>query len=128
MKYATVKFLNSMDDGYSQAYTFTNEVGAAPYDTVIVRTRYGISIAIVDSVSDELPLTLSTTNGMKEVMEIIQCETTAKITRYNKSKALKEQMKQRAKSLDERQIYEVYAKSDPEMAELLAQLKELDDE
>ena len=47
-KYAIVKFLSSKDEGYSQGYTYENPVKAKRYDAVIVPTRYGLSLAVVD--------------------------------------------------------------------------------
>ena len=52
MKLATVKYLSSRDESTTHGYTYINTVRAKPYDAVIVPTRYGASLAVVESVRE----------------------------------------------------------------------------
>lgn len=125
MKYAIVKFLSSKDDSYSQGYNYKNTVKAKPYDAVIVPTRYGLSLAVVESVTDEKPEGLPYGCEIKAISEVVQSEAVAKEMSAQKKKDLKKQLEKEVKKLDDIERFKMYAKNNPAFAELLEQYEAL---
>lgn len=124
-KYATVKFLSKRDEGYSQGYTYENPIGAKKYDAVIVPTQYGLSLAVVEGVSDSLPDSFRSHTTLKAVVEVIKSEAVAKVMQAEKKKDLKKKLEAEVKKMDEVERFNIYAANNPVFAELLDEYKSL---
>jgi len=126
MKLATVKFLSSKDEGASHGYTYLNTVNAKQYDAVLVPTRYGASLAVVES-TREVEETDYTCHGgvtpYKSIHEVIKSKVVAQHTKELRKKDLAKTLKKMVKDLDEVKAFEMYAGMSPEFAELLEQYK-----
>ena len=127
MKYAIVKFLSSKDEGYAQGYLYENTVKAKKYDTVIVPTRYGLSLATVDQLTDSTDSFKGYYGGaIKQIDEVIESKAVGKLMKEQKRKDLTKKLKAEAKKLDEVKVFEAYADQSPEFAAMLQELKDLD--
>jgi hypothetical protein len=123
-KYAVVKFLSTKDEGYADGYHYENNIGAKKYDTVIVPTRYGVSMAVVESLTDDIPQHIRYTS-IKAVAEVIQSKTVTEMTREQKRKDLEKRLEKKVKALDKLERFKAYADSNPEIAELVKELEEI---
>lgn len=122
-KYAVVKFLSTKDEGYSQGYTYENTIGAKKYDAVIVPTQYGLSLAIVDKVSDDLPTGFRSFATLKAVAEIVHSVEVNKVVQSAKRKDIKKKLEAEVKKMDEVERFKIYAANNPAFAELLVDWK-----
>lgn len=125
-KYAIVKFLSTKDDGYSQGYLYENTVEAKKYDAVIVPTRYGLSLAVVDKLTDSVDSFNNYSGGaIKAIAEIVESKEVAKLMNATKRKDLKKKLDAEVKKFDDVKRFELYAEANPAFAELLEQYKKL---
>lgn len=128
-KYIKVKFTSTIEEK-SGDYIYKNTVKAKLFDTVLVPTFYGASLAFV---IEEVELTKEQAenetrynSAVKETIEIVKgIKYFAEVTRKEKAKALKKAMKDRMKKMEEISIIEMYAEKDPELKSMLAEFKEL---
>lgn len=131
MKYALVEFLSERDkpNTSQKLYTYINEVKAKEYDTVIVPTKYGLALAVVKKLSDNVPSSnydyLGSMNVIKKVAEVIKSTAVDEVTKEAKRKDIEKQLEKKVKEMDKVQRFELYADQDPEFAKLLKQFKEL---
>lgn len=134
MRFVKVKFLNTRDDSNAGGYFYRDTQSRAlkKWDTVIVPTRYGLSMAYVMSTYKDEELAkkaYENTYGtfglhdIKEVAEKIKSSAVEEKLKTNKALDLKKQLDSKIKKIDEVEKYRVYAGLSPEVAELLKQLK-----
>lgn len=94
-------------------------------DLVVVDTQYGFSIGEVS----ELNITISNNLPLGELREVVnKVDTTAffeRKARAERMKELKKKMDKRVKELQNIAVYEVLAKEDPDLADMLAEFKSL---
>ena len=129
MRIVKVKFLSTYDKDYSDTFYYKDTIrgGLKKYDTVIVPTRYGISMAVVEEVgidTDEVRNKFSTAN-IKVVKERIKSKTVAELTKLAKVDDLKKSLEAEIKKIDEVEKYRVYADLNPAVAAMLTELEEL---
>lgn len=135
-KYATVRFLSSRDETSAQKqYSYLNTAGASKYDSVIVDTRFGMSLAVVTSVSDVPPKEKPYTGygysrdaqitPLKEVLEIVTSKEVSKLMQTEKKKDIKKKLEAEVKKMDEVERFNIYAANNPAFAELLEEYKNL---
>lgn len=137
MRYVTVKFLSERDEGNAQGYIYKDTLSRAlkKYDVVVVPTRYGLAMATVKGTytADKAQNILSNNYGtrgmsldsLKSVAEKIKSKAVEKELKVEKVKDLKLKLEKEVKKIDEVQKFEVYASLSPEVATMLAELKEL---
>lgn len=129
LKYAVVEFLSTKDQMVSgqKGYTYENEIGAKKYDTVVVPTRHGISMAVVVKLTDkfETDYSYGSTPAVKQIAEVIQSKEVAKVMNTRKKADLKKKLEAEVKKLDDVARFELYAQQSPEFAELLKEYKEV---
>jgi hypothetical protein len=125
-KYAIVKFLSSKDEGLAQGYLYENPVNAKKYDAVVVPTRYGLSLAVVDDLTDSAESFQNYGGGaIKAIAEVVESDEVAKVTTAQKKRDLKKAMEKKTKELDDVERFSMYAKQDPEFAKMLEEYKSL---
>lgn len=125
-KYALVKFLSTKDEGYADTYLYENPVGAKKYDAVIVPTRYGLSLAVVDSLTDSSDSFSNYRGGtIKAIAEVIESAEVEKVTLAAKKKDLKKKLDAQVKKMDEIERYKMYAANNPAFAELLDEFERI---
>lgn len=123
-KYAVVKFLSSKDEGYNQGYLYENPVNAKKYDAVVVPTRYGLSLAVVESLTDSSDSFSNYRGGaIKAITEIVQSKAVDEVTLADKKKDLKKKLDAQVKKMDEIERYKMYAANNPAFAELLEEFE-----
>lgn len=127
MKYVKVKFLSSKDEGVAHGYTYRDTLRCKKYDTVIVPTKYGISMAVVTdvNVSEENTYGFSHNSIVKQVLEKVTIKAVEEIVRADKRKDLEKKLEKKTKDLDKLAKYKLYADLDPELAELVKEYEEL---
>lgn len=125
LKYAVVKFLSTKDAATSDGYTYENTIGAKKYDAVIVPTRYGLSLAIVEESTNELPNRFAYSGSIKAIAEVIKSDAVAKVTLAEKKKDLKKRLETEVKKLDDIERFKMYANNNPAFAELLQEYESL---
>lgn len=126
MKYAIVKFLSTKDEGYSQGYLYENTIKAKKYDAVIVPTQYGLSLAVVDKLTDSTDSFDKYRGGViKAIAEIIKSKEVAKVTTEAKKKSLKKKLEKLTKEMDDIERFKMYSKGNPEFAKILAEYEKL---
>ena len=129
MRYVKVRFLSTYDQGFQQGYYYKDELSRKlqKYDTVIVPTRYGLSLAVVERV-DVNPTAVEQTlnvSVMKSVEEKIKSKAVDELTKLKKVDDIKRELDKRMKAVDEVQKYKMYADIDPTVKELLQQLEDM---
>lgn len=129
-KYIKVKFTSTIDEskGINGKYLYANSVKAKLFDTVLVPTMYGVSLAYVTEVlsltDDEAENECS--YKIREAIEVVKgIKYFEQLVRNEKAKALKKAMKERMKVMEEIQLFEMYAEKDPELKEMLKEFKML---
>lgn len=129
MRYVKVRFLSSMDDNSSAGYYYKDELSRKlkKYDTVIVPTRYGLSMAYVErvDVSESAVESTLNTSTMKSVAEKISSKSVDEVLKLKKVDELKSTLDKKIKEVDEVAKYKMYAELSPEIAELLKELEQL---
>ena len=129
MRIVEVKFLNSIDERSASAYFYKDKLSKAlkQFDTVIVPTTNGISLAVVTGVHKDTDTIFKNYNlsSFKLVAEKIKSKTVNEILKEAKAIELKRQLEEHIKKMDAVEKYRVYAENSPEVAALLAQLEEL---
>ena len=125
LKYAVVKFLSTKDAATSDCYTYENTIGAKKYDAVIVPTRYGISLAVVEELTNEMPFMKSYSGTIKAIEEVVKSEAVAKVTLTQKKKDIKKQLETEVKKLEDTERFKMYANNNPAFAELLQEYESL---
>lgn len=129
MRIVEVKFLNKVDEGYGDSYFYKDKLSKSlkQFDTVLVPTRYGVSIAVVTALHKDTDDIMSkfTRSSMQFVLEKIKSKVINELLKEEKAKQLKQQLENEIKKMDAVEKYRMYAESSPEVAALLAQLEEL---
>lgn len=136
MRFVEVKFLSSRDESAARGYLYRDDLPRAlkKYDAVLVPTRYGLSLAVVNKTfADEETAQNESqwrhdTAAIKGVKEKIKSKTIEEVQSKEKIKDLKKKLERKIKKVDEVEKYRMYADIDPEIAEMLAQLEELKSE
>ncbi len=138
-RYVKVDFLSDRDSESSNGYIYKDGLSRAlkKYDTVIVPTRYGLTIAVVKGTYNESQaenlinnaykyrtngLTLAT---VKSVKEKIKSKTVDEEMKLAKADDIKRKLEAEIKKIDEVEKYRIYAELNPEVAAMLAELEEL---
>ncbi len=118
-KIISVKFLNGINN---KNYVFKCFDDVTVGDTVVVDTVNGFQLATVTETNSEPPKG----TVLKEVVAIVDMsEFNARKERADKIKKLKEKMNKRVKELQDIAVYEMLAKTDSALAEMLDELKSL---
>ena len=129
MRIVKVKFLSTYDKDYSDTFYYKDTIrgGLKKYDVVIVPTRYGVSMAVVEenNISEETVVNKFNTNNIKTVLEKIKSKHVDSLTKLAKVDDLKKQLDAEIKKVDEVEKYRVYAELNPAVATMLAELEEL---
>ena len=134
MRYVKVDFLSDRSSESSQGYLYKDELSRAlkKYDTVIVPTRYGLTIAVVKGTYNEAQKDNLMKNkyrfsqsDIKSVSEKIKSKTIDAEMKLAKVDDLKRKLESEVKKIDETQKFKAYAELSPEVAAMLAQLEEL---
>ena len=130
IKSITVVFGNHRDMQARKEYTYpyTLKEDIKPWDIVLVQTYYGPQIATVRTVSQTATLASQGYDAEEKaaVLEILQSKEMDKLNMTERMKQIKERIKQRAKKIDERKVYEAYAKEDKEIAAMIEEMKQLE--
>lgn len=126
-KYAVVRFLSSRDDESSFGYTYNNEIGAKKYDAVIVPTKYGLSLAVVESLTNDEYKTqrYGSCQPVKSVAEVIKSTEVEKLMRAEKKKDIKKKLEAEVKKMDDVARFKMYAAQNPAFSELLEEYEQL---
>lgn len=127
-KYAVVEFLSSKDKETAQGYTYQNKIGAKKYDSVVVPTRYGLSLAVVVKLTDKLETYHNqyAIPEIKEIAEVVASKEVAKLMIERKRKDIKKKLEAEVKKMDDIARFELYAEKSPAFAKLLKELKDLE--
>lgn len=114
------------DFPYSKEYDFKYDKDDLKVgDVVVVDTSRGLQVAKVTTIT-KLAAGETYSKATKWVIQKIDLtEHNARLERERKAAELKKQLEARRKQLEDIAIYEVLAKEDPKMAELLEQYKEV---
>lgn len=127
MRIVRVKFLNTIDKDYAEGFFYKDSLSRKlqKYDTVVVPTRYGLSMAVVDQVNvnqDGLGFDIG---RIKTVAEKIKSKAVDDQTRLQKADDITKALDKAIKEVDAVEKYRVYAGLSPEVAKLLTELEEL---
>jgi hypothetical protein len=126
MRYVKVEFSNTRNANDEYFYKDTLKTPLQEYDTVIVPTRYGKTLAIVTAINqtpEQFPVYV-TCSSVKVVDEKIKSKTFDKINKAKRAKAIEKKLEGKIQELDALTRYQAYA-DDPAVAELLKELKSL---
>lgn len=134
MRVVQVKFLSTLDKDVAEEYFYKDSLSRKlqKYDTVLVPTMYGLSLAVVTKVDvDENNMqkrhgygTLSP-SSLKSVAEKIKSNTIEALNKAEKREDIKKELEKKLKEMDEVERYQLYAEKSPEIAALLKELKSL---
>jgi len=134
MRYVKVDFLSDRSSESSQGYIYKDELSRAlkKYDTVIVPTKYGLTIAVVKGTYNEEQKDNLMKNQyrfsqtcIKSVAEKIKSKTVDAEMKLAKVDDIKRKLEAEIKKVDDTQKYKMYAELSPEVATMLAELEEL---
>jgi len=134
MRYVKVDFLSDRSSESSQGYIYKDELSRAlkKYDTVIVPTKYGLTIAVVKGTYNEEQKDNLMKNqyrfsqtAIKSVAEKIKSKTVDAEMKLAKVDDIKRKLESEIKKVDDTQKYKMYAELSPEVAAMLAELEEL---
>lgn len=131
MKYAIVEFLSERDKTVAlKGYTYINKVGAKLYDTVLVPTKYGLTIATVTEVTDNLPKVAAYNsygemNVVKEIAEVLKSKVLEEELKERKRKDIEKQLEKKIKEMDKVERFKIYAKQSAEFDDLLKEYEAL---
>lgn len=126
--YVKVKFLSEYDSGASQGYFYSaGRLKLSKYDTVIVPTRYGLSLAVVQQSGLTIEEVREHINcqSLKTVAERITSKAVNELTKLQKVDDIKKALDKEMKKVDEVEKYRMYADISPEIKTLLEQLQEM---
>jgi len=136
-RFVKVDFLSDRSSESSNGYLYKDELSRAlkKYDTVIVPTRYGLTIAVVKGtyteaqaenlIRNKYQYNSVTKENAKTVLEKIKSKTVDSEMKLAKVDDLKRKLESEVKKIDETQKYKAYAELSPEVAAMLAELEEL---
>jgi len=134
-RFVKVKFLSTKDSQTSMGYFYKEELSRAlkKWDTVLVPTRYGLTLAVVVSTyknEDQVKEAYQSygtfgLHDIKSVSEKIKSKVVDQQLTKEKAGDIKKKLETKMKEVDEVQKYKMYAELDPSIAELLAELEEL---
>jgi len=134
MRYVKVDFLSDRSSEASAGYIYKDELSRAlkKYDTVIVPTKYGLTIAVVKGTYNEEQKDNLMKNqyrfsqtAIKSVAEKIKSKTVDAEMKLAKVDDIKRKLESEIKKVDDTQKYKMYAELSPEVAAMLAELEEL---
>lgn len=106
-------------DGYKK-YDFLNDIDLSVGDDVVVDTAQGIQLAVVVGFKD-----ISNTASKWVIQKVDLKNHTVRLEKEKKKKEIMTKLEVRRKAAQELEVYQILAQSDPEMATLLTELKEL---
>lgn len=125
-RFVKVKFVSSRDVMTADSYYYqdTLRTPLKKYEIVLVPTRYGFGLAVVS----DIEVNGNGYSGVKlKVAERIKSKTLDELYKKDRAKDIEKQLKAKVEEMDKVKVYEKYAEDNPEVAELLAQFKELTD-
>lgn len=134
MRYVKIDFLSDRSSESSNGYIYKDELSRAlkKYDTVIVPTRYGLTIGVVKGTYNEEQKNNLMRNrykfsqsDIKSVAEKIKSKAVEEIVKADKVADIKRKLDSEVKKIDEIKKFEMYAELSPEVAAMLEELKEL---
>ncbi|MEG0579509.1 MAG: hypothetical protein RR490_06300 [Niameybacter sp.] len=107
--------------GQGKSYAFKNDIeGLEIGDTVVVDTRFGVSIAYVTKFLAESVM------ATKFLIQKVDLDAhKERLEKEQKLTDIKAKMEARRKELQELEVYQTLAKGDPVMASILAELDNL---
>lgn len=125
MKYAQVQFTNRSRGRYNDIYVYKipAKMKLEKYDTVLVSTQYGYTLATVISL-DEEQCQISE-GSVRTIAEKIKSKTMDGVNKLRKLDEIKRTLDKKIEELDEAQKYRMYAEIDPEVATLIGEIEEL---
>jgi hypothetical protein len=115
-----VKFLSDNRQYVTYAYLCYDDVKVG--DTVVVDSVNGFKLATVTT----LDYSDSPVKAIREVVDVVNFEAfNARKEKAERIQALRSEMDKKVKTLQNLALYEMMAEKDPELATMLAELKEL---
>lgn len=133
-RFVKVDFLSDRSSESSNGYIYEDKLSRAlkKYDTVIVPTRYGLTIAVVKGTYNEQQKNNLMRNkyrfsqsDIRAVAEKIKSKAVEDIVKADKVADIKRKLESEVKKIDEVKKFEAYAELSPEVAAMLEELKEL---
>ena len=134
-RYVKVKFLSSKDDQAAGGYFYkdTQSRSLKKWDTVLVPTRYGLTLAVViETYSNDEKVQVAYRaygtfglHDIKTVSEKIRSKVVDEELKLQKADDIRKKLDTVMKAVDESQKYKMYAEISPEVAELLKELESL---
>jgi len=136
-RFVKVEFLSDRTSESSAGYIYKDDLSRAlkKYDTVIVPTKYGLTIAVVKGTYNEEQANNLLRNNykygsitlanIKTVSEKIKSKTVDAEMKLAKVDDIKRKLESEIKKVDDTQKYKMYAELSPEVAAMLAELEEL---
>lgn len=133
-RFVKVDFLSDRSSESSNGYIYEDKLSRAlkKYDTVIVPTRYGLTIAVVKGTYNEEQKNNLMRNkyrfsqsDIRAVAEKIKSKAVEDIVKADKVADIKRKLESEVKKIDEVKKFEAYAELSPEVAAMLEELKEL---
>lgn len=122
-RFVNVTFPSTHDYGDpKKEYVYKDNLDEAlkPFDVVLVPTRYGWSLGIVRSVTENDP-----GFDTKQVAEKLSSKVLDEELKADRAKMVRKELDKRLKEIDEVERYRMYAEKYPELKELTEQLEGL---
>ena len=124
-KYVNINFHEKEERGnHTKNYQFLTDIqNLIEEDVVVVDTANGLQIGYVIGYDE---VSKFDDNNIKWVVQRVDLENhKINLERQEKLRALKQKMESRRKKLEEIQIYEILAKEDPDMRDLLDEFNKM---
>ena len=124
MRIVKVKFLSTYESSDTYFYEDKLSKKLQKYDTVVVPTRYGVSLAVVIGIGYKKEDMGFSAQSIKSVSEKIKSVTVDNMNKSAKIKDIKSILDKKIKEIDSLEKYKMYADMSPEIAELIKSLEE----